>query len=233
VTRSATPEEPCVPRAVEPTAEPRHHPFDSDPAGELRRQTDVLVAQGYPALAGLTGRAFRGRVAPLADVVPPAPFVLVVTGELVPLDRLVERTALRGKRGFTTMDGDDVRRFRPTPGLDLPASPVYLLVDVDTGAETLGVTPDDALPGIHASGRTPLTLDEGLAVVAQHPQWLRERNCFEMLGSRAGDRRVTGLWLSKGAPRLGWCWAGNPHGWLGMATAAGRVGRGHDVGMTA
>ncbi len=61
-------------------------------------------------------------------------------------------------------------------------------------------------------------------VATQHPEWLRDRNCFEMLGSRAGDKRVTGIRVSKGSPRLGWCWMGNPHTWLGMATAGGRVG---------
>ena len=91
-------------------------------------------------------------------------------------------------------------------------------------AATLNVRPDDALPQILAAGRTPLTLQEGLAVVLQHPEWLRDRNCFELLGSRAGDKRVTGLWLSKGAPRLGWCWGGNPHTWLGMASAVRRTG---------
>jgi hypothetical protein len=190
---------------------------------ELDRQTDVLVEQGYPALAGVTEKEFRALVEPLEHVVPAEPFVLVVSGDLVPLDRLIERTALNGKPGFTSMQADDVRAFRPTADLDLPDSPVYLVADVDTGRETLDVRPDDALPQIHETGRTPLTLDEGLAVAAQHPQWLRERNCFEMLGSRAGDKRVTGIWVSKGAPRLGWCWGGNPHTWLGMATAAGRV----------
>ena len=195
----------------------------ADQITELRRQTDVLVEQGYPALAALTEQAFRALVAPLERLVPDEPFLLVVSGDLVPLDRLIERTALKGKPGFTSMEADDVLAFRPTADLDLPTSSVYLLTDVDTGRETLNVTPDAALPQIHEAGRTPLTLDEGLAVAAQHPQWLRERNCFEMLGSRAGDKRVTGIWVSKGAPRLGWCWAGNPHTWLGMATAARRV----------
>jgi hypothetical protein len=200
-----------------------NHITSADQTTELHRQTDVLVEQGYPALAGLTEQALRDLVAPLERLVPDEPFLLVVSGDLVPLDRLIERTALKGKPGFTTMQADDVRAFRPIADLHLPDSPVYLLADVDTGRETLNVTPDDALPQIRAAGRTPLTLDEGLAVAAQHPQWLRERNCFEMLGSRAGDKRVTGIWLSKGAPRLGWCWAGNPHTWLGMATAARRV----------
>ena len=193
-----------------------------DPRAELARQTNVLVDRGYPALAGLTEEAFRALVAPLQQDLPHEPFVLVVTGAPVPLPALVESTRLGSKHGFTTMAADDIRAFRPTADVRLPTKPVYLLADVDTGRDTLGVRPDDALPQILAAGRTPLTLDEGLAVVTQHPQWLRERNCFEMLGSRAGDRRVTGLWVSKGAPRLGWCWAGNPHTWLGMATASGR-----------
>jgi hypothetical protein len=192
-------------------------------AAELERQTDVLVDKGYPALAGMDEGDFRALVGELAPRLPSAPFVLVVTGALVPLHRLVERTALR-RPGFTTMSAGDILAFAPTADVALPESPVYVLTDVDTGADTLGVTPNDALPSILASGRTPLTLDEGLAVATQHPAWLHERNCYEMLGSRAGDKRVTGIWVSKGAPRLGWCWAGNSHTWLGMATAAARVG---------
>ncbi len=202
-------------------ADPAHVIFD--PRAELRRQTDVLAAKGYPALAGVTEEVFRARVAPLEQRLPEEPFVLVVTGALVPLPALVERVFIGSKRGFTTMQADDILAFRPTADVRVPDSPVYLLTGVDTGRDTLDVRPDDALPKILAAGRTPLTLDEGLAVVTQHPQWLRERNCFEMLGSRAGDKRVTGLWVSKGAPRLGWCWGGNPHSWLGMATASGRV----------
>lgn len=204
-----------------------HTAVDSAATGqrsELDRQTGLLVEKGYPVLAGMTEDAFRGLTAALVPSLPQGPFVLVVSGECVPLDRLIGRVTLRGKRGFTTMEADDIARFRPTPDLALPTSAVYLITDVDTGGQTLNVRPDDALPAIQASGRTPLTLDEGLAVVTQHPEWLRERNCFEMLGSRAGDKRVTGIWVSKGSPRLGWCWGGNPHTWLGMATAARRIG---------
>lgn len=191
---------------------------------ELHRQLEVLIEKGYPALAGLTEDAFRARVTALEARVPDEPFVLVVTVPLVPPYRLIELTRLDGRRGFTTMEADDLARFTPTPDVELPATPVYLITGVDTGSETLGVRPNDALPRISESGRTPLTLQEGLAVVTQHPEWLKERNCFEMLGSRAGDKRVTGIWLSKRAPRLGWCWMGNPHAWLGMASAVRRIG---------
>ena len=191
---------------------------------ELHRQADVLVDAGLPALAGLTEEGFRALVAPFEQLLPAEDFVLVVSSALLPAERMVELAVLKGKRGFTTMEADDLGRFAPTGDVEVPDAQVYLVVDVDTGAETLNVRPDDALPGILASGRTPLTLEEGLAVAVQHPEWLKERNCFEMLGSRAGDQRVTGVGVSQGAPRLGWCWGGNPHTWLGMATAAARIG---------
>ena len=129
----------------------------------------------------------------------------------------VSALELRGKRGFTDMEAADLRRFGLVEGLEVPQG-AYLLTDVDTGKATLNVTPDNAMPVITAAGRSPLTVDEGLALVTHHPDVLRTMNCFSMLGSRCGDRRVTALWVSKGRPRLGWCWAGNPHTWLGSAS---------------
>jgi len=133
----------------------------------------------------------------------------------------IAATALGGKQGFTTMEPDDLALFAPIEGVDVPPGD-YVLEDVDTGSDTLNVTPDDSLPLIAAEGRSPLTLDEGLALVAQFPEVLRTHNAFSLLGSRCGDRRVTAIWVSKGAPRLGWCWAGNPHTWLGSASCARR-----------
>jgi len=73
--------------------------------------------------------------------------------------------------------------------------------------------------------RTPITVDEGIALITHYPESLEKNNCFSLLGSRCGDRRVPALWISKGAPKLGWCWAGNPHTWLGSASCASRVAR--------
>ncbi len=105
----------------------------------------------------------------------------------------------------------------------VPDASLYLLTAVDSGAEYLNVTPDLALPGIIAQQRSPLTVAEGIAVVTQFPAILRERNCFSLLGSRCGDRRVTAVWVSRKRPKLGWCWAGNPHTWLGSASCGGRL----------
>jgi hypothetical protein len=99
----------------------------------------------------------------------------------------------------------------------------YLLVGVDRGEEFCGVRPEDALPVITGRGRTPLTIDEGIAVVTQAPHLLAKNRCFMLSGSRRQDRRVPALWISERAPKLGWCWDGNPHTWLGVASAAGRL----------
>lgn len=188
----------------------------------LDAQLDLLVDRGYASAAGLPEGAFRALADGLDHDVEDA--VLVVSTSLVPAAEQIARTRLPKGPGFTTMAEDDLARWQPTADVELPGGPLWLVTDVDTGSATLSVRPDEALPTILAAGRSPLTLEEGLAVATQHPEWLRERNCFEMLGSRAGDKRVTGVWVSAGRPRLGWCWGGNPHTWLGMASCATRVG---------
>jgi hypothetical protein len=202
-----------------------------DRAAELDRQVSTLVDRGYPGLAGLDLPGFCAYVDPLHDLLDglPAssgdnyPFVVVVTADLVPTVPAVERVDVRGKAGWTDMQ-DEIGSYRPIDGVDVPDSPVYLLADVSTGPETLDVRPIDALPMVTAAGRTPLTVDEGVALVTQFPELLTERNAFQALGSRADNKRVPSFWLSKGAPRLGWCWAGNPHSWLGAGSAAARIG---------
>ncbi len=157
--------------------------------------------------------------------------VVVAAG---PLDVAAALAAVTfgGKSGFVSADLADLDRFVPIPGLDVPTSP-YLLVGVERGEEYLNWSPDEALPAIRERGRSPLTVAEGVAVLTQRPDLLEPNRCFMLLGSRCGDRRVPALWISggtgkdgrerRGAPKLGWCWAGNRHTWLGHASAAGRV----------
>jgi hypothetical protein len=60
----------------------------------------------------------------------------------------------------------------------------------------------------------------------QQPGVLKERNAYSLLDSRIGgaDRRVPALWTSYGTQRLGWCWDGAVHDWLGAASCRGRAG---------
>ncbi|WND37017.1 DUF5701 family protein [Streptomyces sp. BB1-1-1] len=223
-----------------------HHTNDSpvlDAAAEFDRQVRTLVALGYPALSGRTEEEFAELVAPLrAEAVAHAgdpgqehdaaasgrvPFVLVVARELAPIERTVPLTTLHGGRlpGFVdrSFEPGSLERFVATEEA-APPSPdgVHLLFDVERGEEFCGVVPGDAMATVAERGRTPLTIEEGVALLTHVPRILVKNKCFSLGGSRSGDRRVPAIWISQKAPKLGWCWEGNPHTWLGMASAGGR-----------
>ncbi|WP_448626125.1 DUF5701 family protein [Geodermatophilus sp. URMC 64] len=193
---------------------------------EFDRQVDALVTAGLPAWRDLADECFRAWLEPLRDLLPTLPesdgipFVVVVPD--VPVRDVLETVQMVGGTGFTTMEDDDLARFRPLLELDVPTTP-YLLLDIDTGPDTLGRPPTQAAEKIAADGRSPLTVAEGLSVLVSEPGILRSRNCFSLLGSRAGDKRVPALWVSARRPRLGWCYQGAPHSWLGSASCAGRL----------
>ncbi len=193
---------------------------------EFDRQVDALALTGLPAALDLQDRCFRALLEPLRDLLPaPAadgsgvPFVVVLPD--LPVRAVLGTVQGLGGTGFTTMDDDDLASFRPVPELALPTAP-YLQLDVETGADTLNVPPADVAPRLAARGRTPLTVAEGLALLVSDPGVLRSRNCFSLLGSRCGDKRVPALWVSDRRPRLGWCYQGAPHTWLGTASCAAR-----------
>ncbi|WP_432524467.1 DUF5701 family protein, partial [Kineococcus esterisolvens] len=75
--------------------------------------------------------------------------------------------------------------------------------------------------------------------ILHEPHRLDPNNCNMAIaspnrGRGGGDARVPALWISggtgrdgrerRGAPKAGWCWAGNRHTWLGFASTAGRRG---------
>lgn len=198
---------------------------------EFDRQVAALVACGVPDLIDFREDTFRAALEPLRDLLPALPepptessgppFAVVVPA--APPVALLAAVSTAGGAGCTTMEADDVARFRPLPELDVPCTP-YLLLDVDTGAETVGLPPLEAQERIVATGRTPLTLAEGLAVLVCAPGILRWRNSFCLLGARAGDERVPALWVSAQRPRLGWTNEGSAHSWLGTASCGGRLG---------
>jgi hypothetical protein len=187
----------------------------------LPDQLDRLVSLGWPALAGLSAEAFRARLAPVVAL--DVPGVLVVTRRLLDPHAAIAHVQLRGRTGFTSMDVAELASFVPLPSLEVPDVHAYVLLDPSPGADTLDVPPASV---VLSDGRTPLTVEEGIAWVAQAPELLFDENCFSLSGSRRGDRRVPALWLSARRPRLGWCWQGAPHTWLGTASCAGRVGAG-------
>jgi len=202
-----------------------------DATDEFDRQLATLERLGYPELAGVTPRTFRKHIKALKPYVEnlPAPregalpFVIVVKSQWVDAARGMPLVVARGREGYTEFDAEELGRFQPIEGIELPEGPAYIAVDIDAGASSLNMPPDEAAPAIEKAGRSFVTIDEGVALLTHYPDMLKTMNAFSLYGSRCGDRRVPAMWTSRGAPRLGWCWAGAPHTWMGTASLSARL----------
>ncbi|WP_182113027.1 MULTISPECIES: DUF5701 family protein [unclassified Actinotalea] len=206
---------------------------------EFDRQAATLLAAARETAGAATHERLRelvARLRPLAAAQPwegvdPAsgrvPFLLVASRELLPVDVMMRRATLAGRSrpGFVdrSFEPGSLRTFVPPPGTVVPDAQAYLLLDVERGEEFCGVVPSTAMDVVAQRGRTLLTIEEGVGLLTHHPGVLVKNRCFSLGGSRCGDRRVPALWISQGAPKLGWCWEGNPHTWLGLASAGSRV----------
>jgi Family of unknown function (DUF5701) len=197
----------------------------------LSEQAERLIELGAHHLAGLPAHRLR-------DVPHHPGSLLVIHPSLVPASALAPLLRVNDKPGFVVTDMADVDEFMPIPSVTVPDAHLYLVSDLDRGDAMANRSPDEALPAIADVGRTPLTLTEGLYWLLQQPDVLQRGHCFMTIASRrhktdgALDARTPALWISNGtgrdgaasrnAPKVGWCWAGNRHTWLGFASAGGR-----------
>ncbi|OKJ13599.1 DUF5701 family protein [Kitasatospora sp. CB01950] len=204
----------------------------------LGAQAERLVALGVHETARLSAADLRAFAAAAETTVPADGALLAVRPDLAPASALAPLLRRDGKAGFVVVDMPDVDDFGPIGTVSLPDAPLYLLTGLDRGDRMANWSPDEALPALTAEDRTPLLLTEGIHWVLQRPEVLERNHCFMTIGSRlrkptgALDARTPALWISNGtgrdgrerrdAPKVGWCWAGNRHTWLGFASATGR-----------
>lgn len=201
------------------------------PSLSIENQIDAYVRAGYPALAGLDEAGFRRLAAPLVDVAAGrTDALLVVTRALIDDEARVPLLRLAGSDKPGILDknhASDARpglsHYIPRAELAVPDAPLYLVLGVERGDEYRDVSPTEALEAIASRGRTPLTIDEGLSLATVAPEILVKNHCFSLAGSTRGDKRVPALWISDGAPKLGWCFDRVPHSWLGLASARERI----------
>jgi hypothetical protein len=196
-------------------------------------QAERLVAAGAHERAGFSAAELRGLAAGAPD-----DGLLVLAPSLLPASALAGLLTWRDRPVFVVVDMTDLDEFAPLPDA-VPPAPVYALSAPDRGDAYRNCTPDESLPRIRAAGRTPLTVTEGLTWLLQCPDVLERNACTMTVGSRLRrangslDARTPALWISngtgrdgrerRGAAKVGWCWAGNRHTWLGIASAAGRA----------
>ncbi|MFF3065909.1 DUF5701 family protein [Oerskovia sp. NPDC057915] len=226
-------------RAATPVAAPSVAPPPRPGLRPLADQAERLVTLGVHELAGLSAAEVRDVVGHLAQGVPDGG-LLVVHPRLVPPSVLAPLLRLGDKEGFVVVDMEDVDRFEPIEGLTLPEGPLYVVTGVERGDDMANWSPDEALPEITRRDRTPLVLGEGIHWALQVPDVVERNHCYMTIGSRLRkapgrlDARTPAVWISngtgrdgkerRGAPKVGWCWAGNRHTWLGFASGARRIG---------
>ncbi|MGR4878256.1 DUF5701 family protein [Streptomyces sp. LARHCF249] len=202
----------------------------------LAAQAEHLITLGVHALAGMTAEELRTFAEAAGSGQGGA--LLAVHPDRIPASALAPLLRHDGKPGFVVTDMPDVDRFDPC-GVEVPDAPLYLVHGLDRGDHMANWSPEEALPALTEEGRTPLLLTEGIHWVLQQPAVLERNRCFMTIGSRLRkangslDARTPAIWISNGsgrdgrerrnAPKIGWCWWGNRHTWLGFASTTGRA----------
>ena len=201
----------------------------------LSEQVERLISAGAQDVVRIGADELRAAV---PDHSAPGS-LLVVDPARLPASALAPLLSRDGHACFVVSDMQDVDAFAAIDQSTPPAGPVYLVQGLDRGDAMRDWSPNEALPALASAGRSPLTLVEGLHWLLQRPDLLERNRCFMTIGSRLRkpdgslDARTPAIWISNGtgrdgpgrrnAPKVGWCWAGNRHTWLGFASARRRV----------
>ena len=195
---------------------------------EFNRQIENLSKKGFPKLAGMDEKKFSTIFEPLKEQLKELsgkefkegriPFVVVPREKLLALEKEIPLVEVDGKKGFTTLN---LSELKTADGVEIPESLAYLVVDVENGKAMLGRIPDEAVKQFKKEGRSPLTAEEGVAIILQHPEILKD-HYMDLPGSRHGDDKVANLWLNEGKPKLNWNWANNSNAKWGSASCGSR-----------
>ena len=202
---------------------------------EFERQVETITGKEYAEAAGMKPAEYKKMFEPLKERIREIaqrekemkeghiPFVIVIKNDVIGGEKAMPLVELEDKKGYTNMSADEIKNFKPIEGVKIPNGKAYLAVDIETGKTSLGKTPDEAIKNIKSEDRSPLTLEEGVALITHHPEILKDHYVW-MPGSRHGDGRVASLWLSEGKPLLNWYWAYDSSAGWGSASCGSRVG---------
>lgn len=202
---------------------------------DVRRQIDRYLELGVHELAGVSAKEFR-EAAPAAGE---SGALVALHPSFVSAEALAPLLIRDDKPGFVVEDLTDLAEFVDIPEVTVPDRPLYLLGAPQRGDGLRNWSPAEALPELLAIGRSPLTITEGISWLLQEPDQLVANHCFMCIASRKRkakpgtyDARTPAIWISggtgrdgrerRGAAKIGWCWWGNRHTWLGFASTAGR-----------
>lgn len=203
---------------------------------EFDNQINNLINKKYPDIIGISAAEFKEKVEPLRNKLSEIedqefdpgngmlPFVIVVKSSATSAQDMMELVEKDGKKGVVKLKPHKLADYLTIDSVSIPDSEIYLIFGVERGAKYLNIRPEDALIDIQKREKSPLTIDEGIAIITQYPDFLKKNNCFSLCASRMGNQTVPAIWInSEKHPNLGWCWDRNPHTWLGSASCAKRI----------
>ena len=210
----------------------------STSTGLLDTQLERYVAVGVPRLVGMDDRTFRSLAEPLINAnatqvtedvdltIGYVPSLLVMGIDLITAEEMMPLVSVKEKPGYVDMNPTTPATFVNIKETSVPDAPFYLVDGFSCGDDLRDMAPSDAMKTLTTNRRSPITINEALGAAVLYPELIENKHYFSILGSRSSAHGATkcvpAIWISRGAPRLGWCWEGNPHSWLGTASCSGR-----------
>lgn len=168
---------------------------------EFDRQVANLIRKGFVKKAKLNVEEFRNILETLKEKLielsllefpkGQIPFIIVPRERLLSLKEKIALIELQDMKGSTSLD---LSKFKAAEYLEIPETLAYLIVDVDIGITTQEETTYNAERQLKEYGRSPVTIEEGVALALQYPRILEEHNVI-FAGSRYGTNQVADLWL--------------------------------------
>ena len=151
---------------------------------EFDRQLETLLRKGYPYKSKIDKEEFIKLVEPLRLVAEKLnvantnldkgylPFVIVIKNQLVSSETAMSLVEKDGMNGITKLFPHQPNDFQIIPEENIPNKNVYLLIGIDRGKDNINIPPEEAITIIRNKGHHPLTIDEGIAIVTHHPEFL-------------------------------------------------------------
>ncbi|MEK7580484.1 MAG: DUF5701 family protein [Patescibacteria group bacterium] len=167
-------------------------------------QLSRLIQLGYAKAAGLSNEAFA-KLIPVPENKKNA--LLVIPANIISIDKQMELVG--GSRNYLNLNS--LKDTVLTP--DRP----YWIYGVENGKKMLGQSPDVCVKDFAKQSRRGLTVVEGINLVAQYPDLLKD-HYIDLPGSRYGADYVPDLSLDDDEPGLYYSFSGDANSRYGSAS---------------
>ena len=183
------------------------------------RQIQTLTDRGIPSDIVKKFQVQKPTVLKKAGEGPPTeehiPFLPVIPDSFLSIEKQMTFVKNGTQKGKSHLGTEKI-----STAVQVPKEPYYIF-NVEDGRAMLGRSPNSAVTGIINQDRSPLTVEEGIAI-AIHKFDILSDHFVDLPGSRHDDE-VAYLWLSEGRPKLNWSWANLSSARWGSASCGSRL----------